>query len=398
MTIEKIDPQTIPERVNDSRYPRRNKHQTAEGVAVRKLADGEAVRIKCKWNHYSPKVDKRVKNPSAEHAKQCAGTSFARITAKRYGFKVKATCVDGYLYVHRGERYLESPRDENSKITNKRLRNLIRNIRRKKMGKEFNFKFSVKLQWPFTSKKDKEEDKPGISEVPETPVSSAPVEVTISPTGVEVTTDQQIEIEAELRGRPHIEWKDGVRLTRKSNYTVPDKRYRQYWESLEELREQYTNPLVPAPEPPLKYPLKYQVDTPESQPDSQNSDEANQKGTNYYRTIELKHSGLTQRQIAQELNISQVRVHQLWSDYKKSSSKHKAHPAYSRQKKKRTSYDKEFIMEVVTEALNTPESQVIHRGMASAGRAKVRELYNVPDSTVRDWIKRYGPEVNNNGS
>jgi len=275
------------------------------------------------------------------------------------------------------------------------------------MSKEFNFKFNLKLRWPFTSKKDAEEDKPGISEVPETPVSSAPVEVTISSTGVEVTTAQQIEIDSELRGQPHTEWKDGVRLTRKSNYTLPDKRYRQYWESLEELRGQYTNPLVPAPEPPIKS----QVDTPESQPDSQNSDgeleypidDAREsqgvyrKGVNYYRTIELKHNGLTQKQIAQELNISQVRVHQLLNDYEKSSSNPKTQPDYSR-KKTRTSYDKEFIMEVVTEALNTPESQEVRRGTSSAGRAKVRELYNVPDSTVRDWIKRYGPEVNNNGS
>jgi len=262
------------------------------------------------------------------------------------------------------------------------------------MSKEFNFKFNLKLRWPFTSKKDAEEDKPGISEVPETPVSSAPVEVTISSTGVEVTTAQQIEIDSELRGQPHTEWKDGVRLTRKSNYTVPDKRYRQYWESLEELKGQYSSPLVPPPEPLLKS----QVDTPEPQSGPQNSEEANQKGANYYRTIELKHSGLTQKQIAQKLNISQVRVHQLWNDYEKSSSDHKAHPAYSKRKKKHTSYDKEFIMEVVTEALTTPEPQAVRRGTSSAGRAKVRKLYNVPDSTVRDWIKRYGPEVNNNGS
>jgi len=267
------------------------------------------------------------------------------------------------------------------------------------MSKELNFKFSIKLRWPFISKKDEEEDKPGISEVPETPVSSAPVEVTISSTGVEVLSNQQIEIDSEVLDErvwspPTREWRDGVRFTRNSDYTVPDKRYRQYWESLEELKGQYSSPLVPPPEPLLKS----QVDTPEPQSDPQNSEEANQKGANYYRTIELKHSGLTQKQIAQKLNISQVRVHQLWNDYEKSSSDHKAHPAYSKRKKKHTSYDKEFIMEVVTEALTTPEPQAVRRGTSSAGRAKVRKLYNVPDSTVRDWIKRYGPEVNNNGS
>jgi len=248
------------------------------------------------------------------------------------------------------------------------------------MSKELNFKFSIKLRWPFISKKDEEEDKPGISEVPETPVSSAPVEVTISSTGVEVLSNQQIEIDSEVLDErvwspPTREWRDGVRFTRNSDYTVPDKRYRQYWESLEELKGQYSSPLVPPPEPLLKS----QVDTPEPQSGPQNSEEANQKGANYYRTIELK-------------------VHQLWNDYEKSSSDHKAHPAYSKRKKKHTSYDKEFIMEVVTEALTTPEPQAVRRGTSSAGRAKVRKLYNVPDSTVRDWIKRYGPEVNNNGS
>jgi len=37
-----------------------------------------------------------------------------------------------------------------------------------------------------------------------------------------------------LDERPSREWRDGVRFTRNSDYTAPDKRYRQYWESTRE--------------------------------------------------------------------------------------------------------------------------------------------------------------------
>jgi len=207
------------------------------------------------------------------------------------------------------------------------------------MIKEFNLKFRIELQWPFTFKKTDEEDQPHIPGVSEIQVSS---------THHGVSTTQQIKIDP-----------DGVRLTKQSGYTKPDKRYRGYWEN-KEATESGNRPVSKRPHEHRVY----------------------RKGTNYYKTIELTHEGLTEAQIAQKLNISRSRVSQLWSDYTKISSTPKTRrpsslpKSTSQPKQKRytkTRYDKKFRIEAVSQALDT-------------SRTEVCKLYNLPESTLRHWI------------
>jgi len=215
--------------------------------------------------------------------------------------------------------------------------------------KEFNLKFSIKLQWPFTFKKNDEKDQPHVPKVSEIQVSS---------THHEVTTTEKIKIDS-----------DGVRFTKKSGYTEPDKRYMEYWENKETTGS--NNRTV-------------------SKKPRQENEGKSQRGVNYFKIIELKHDGISEKEIAEQLNISQPRVNQLWNEYIKNTPTHKkmyskkAFQNATKTKLKRyTHYDKKFIIDAVTQALNTSRTEVLNR-------------YNLPETTLRQWIRRYEQSIQEN--
>ena len=70
---------------------------TIEGLAIRNLDAGQAIKFACRWRHNEyPR-----KNRPSPSGRGCSGIMLAHKNAERQGFKVNATCREGNLYVRR---------------------------------------------------------------------------------------------------------------------------------------------------------------------------------------------------------------------------------------------------------------------------------------------------------
>ena len=82
---EKVKPTDIPWKKPGAKRGVKLKIETE---ALLSLAEGEAVKIPCRWQHF-------------RGTEACNGASWAYSTANRNGFKVRASCMEKYLYVFR---------------------------------------------------------------------------------------------------------------------------------------------------------------------------------------------------------------------------------------------------------------------------------------------------------
>ena len=86
--------QELPEKINPVDIPwkkagvKKGPNLSLEGRAIVELAEGEAVKIPCRWQHFRA-------------TEACNGTSWAYQMGRRSGFKIRASCIDKYLYVFR---------------------------------------------------------------------------------------------------------------------------------------------------------------------------------------------------------------------------------------------------------------------------------------------------------
>ena len=83
------------EKIDSSLIPWRQGEPPPEEIAIKELEIGEALRFPCRWKH-DPWKDSKY-----NRGDKCRSRSFIHLKAKKFNMKLKATCVDGYVYVLR---------------------------------------------------------------------------------------------------------------------------------------------------------------------------------------------------------------------------------------------------------------------------------------------------------